>query len=53
MWVLNTWFCRNLSNWRVGAKLQKWWGKKSTVSWEDLIRRIDERVKEEEQIRRK
>lgn len=51
-WTLRTWFCRNLSNRRIGVKMQEWWEKHPEESWEGLVQKVDDKVREEERIER-
>ena len=51
-WVLVTWFCRNLRDRKIGVRAQQWWDELPGRSIEDLVTRVEEKVREAERITR-
>ena len=52
LWLLYTWFFRNLRDRKTGVKLQKWWEGQPRMQWEELVQRAADRVRETDQILR-
>ena len=51
-WFLVTWFCRNLRDRKVGVRAQQWWDEFPGRPVEDLVLRVEEKIREAERIQR-
>lgn len=52
LWLWKSRFCRNLEDRKVGVKMQKWVDKEPGAPWETLVRRVDEKMRERDRIKR-